>query len=251
MTVSEYINGWCLYARACEKFVAVVALLLTVWIPGLASAQSPGGPLQIGQEVIAVDSVKTVTIVAIEQSGQYVVRDQFGNTYVNIDISDLAVEYGCYGNLCVGQTVIAVDSAKSVTVVAIQFNGSLVVRDMFGNTYANINAGDLAVEYGCYGSLCTGQAVIAVDSVKSVVIVALQSSGLLVVRDEFNNIYANISSSDLAVEYGCIGSLCTGERVVALDSGKAVTIVAVEQSGLLVVRDDFGNTYANISASDL
>jgi hypothetical protein len=251
MTVSGFINGWCLYARAYEKFVALIALLVTVWIPGLASAQNPGGPLQIGQEAIAVDSLKTVTIIAIEQTGQYVVRDQFGNTYVNVDVSDLAVEYGCYGNLCVGQQVIAVDSAKSVTVVALQFNGSLVVRDMYGNTYANINASDLAVEYGCYGSLCIGQTVIAVDSVKSVVIVALESSGLLVVRDDFGDTYANISSSDLATEYGCIGNLCTGELVVALDSGKSVTIIAVEQSGLLVVRDDFGNTYANISASDL
>src|SRR5579885_1885104 len=84
-----------------------------------------------GERVIAVDSTKEVTIIATQNDGSYVIRDQFGNVYTNIGYSDLARECGCSEGFCVGQSAIAVDSDKDVTIVGLQPGGNFVIRDQF------------------------------------------------------------------------------------------------------------------------
>ena len=159
-------------------------------------------------------------------------------------------QQSCSGNICNGQQVIAVDSLKYVTVIAIQ-GDTFAIRDMSGNVYQNIDRSDLAITNGMINGISTGQQMIAVDSVKYVDIVGIEVDGTFVVRDANGNMYANIVRSDLAITNGSMNGFSTGQQVTALDSGKRVTIIAIETDGTFVVRDMFGNTYANIDRSDL
>jgi hypothetical protein len=218
---------------------------------GLFLTPLPSFALQVGEQVIAVDSTKTVTVIAVQNSQTYVVRDEYGNVYANVDVTDLATEYGCSYSFCVQEQAIAVDSGKSVILMALQTNGDYVVGDQFGNRYANVPTSDLAKESGCSQNLCFGQQVIAVDSAKTVTIVGIQQDGSFAVRDEYGNVYTNVTAADLAPESGCSQGLCVGQRVVALDSGKYVRIEAIQINGLFVVRDDYGNVYPNIDRNDL
>jgi len=81
--------------------------------------------------------------------------------------------------------------------------------------------------------------------------IGLQTNGTYIVRDYNGNSYANITRDDLAVEIGCNGNICAGSNAVALDSNKVVRVIALQTNGNFVVRDQSGNTYANIGSSDL
>jgi hypothetical protein len=134
--------------------------------------------------------------------------------------------------------------------VGLQTSGRFVVKDDYGNMYANVGLDDLGRENGCSAGICSGQSVIAVDSVKDMIVLAVDSAGNFSVRDNYGNVYSNIPRSDLAVKNGC-GALCVGQRAIALDSNKSVTILALEIDGTFVIQDDYGNRYANIPISDL
>jgi hypothetical protein len=85
-----------------------------------------------------------VTIQSVDYNGRFIVRDQYGYTYTNIDRYNLAVMYGSSQGLYVGQQVTALDSGKRVTIVAIQLNGNFVVRDVYGYTYTNVSRYNLS-----------------------------------------------------------------------------------------------------------
>jgi hypothetical protein len=147
--------------------------------------------------VIAVDSGKIVTIIGVDYSGRFSVRDQYGMVYSNIDRTNLAVMSGSSGDIYTGQSVIAVDSGKDVTVIGIQWNSRFVVRDQYGMTYTNIDRYNIAVKSGASQGLYVGQQVTAIDSGKRVTIIAIQLNGRFVVRDMYGMTYSNIDRYNL------------------------------------------------------
>jgi hypothetical protein len=84
-----------------------------------------------------------VTVTIDEGNGEYTVQDGSGNNYADIAASDLAIESGCSGNFCVAEQVTALDSAKVVTIIALESSGEYVVQDVSGNIYTNIQGSDL------------------------------------------------------------------------------------------------------------
>jgi hypothetical protein len=147
--------------------------------------------------VIAVDSGKIVTIIGVDYSGRFSVRDQYGMVYSNIDRTNLAIMSGSSGDIYTGQSVIAVDSGKDVTVIGIQWNSRFVVRDQYGMTYTNIDRYNIAVKSGGSQGLYVGQQVTALDSGKRVTIIAIQLNGRFVVRDMYGMTYSNIDRYNL------------------------------------------------------
>lgn len=89
------------------------------------------------------------------------------------------------------------DSGKTVTIQAVDYNGRYIVRDMYGYTYPNIDRTNLAVMYGSSQGLYVGQQVTALDSGKRVTIVAIQLNGRFVVRDLYGYTYTNIDRYNL------------------------------------------------------
>ncbi len=122
---------------------------------------------------------------------------------------------------------------------------------MYNNVYSNIDRTNLAVMSGSSGGIYTSQSVIAVDSGKDVTVIAIQWNSRFVVRDMYNNVYTSIDRSNLAVKSGQVGGLYVGQTVTALDSGKRVTIIAVQWNNRLVVRDMYNNVYTNIDRYNL
>ena len=104
----------------------------------------------------------------------------------------------CSGDVCVGQRLIAVDSAKDVTIIGVDYNGRFTVRDMYYQVYSNVDRSNLAVTSGSSQGLYVGQEVTAYDSGKRVMIIGIQWNGYFVVRDYNGNVYVNISRSDLS-----------------------------------------------------
>jgi hypothetical protein len=63
--------------------------------------------------------------------------------------------------------------------------------------------------------------------------------------------YTNVDRYNIAVKSGSSQGLYVGQQVTALDSGKRVTIIAIQLNGRFVVRDMYGMTYSNVDRYNL
>ncbi len=109
----------------------------------LAVESGCNGNLCVGQQVITIDTTLSVTVIAVQSDGGFVVQDASGNVYSAIQASDLAVESGCSANFCVGEQVTTFDTGIFATIIAIEPNGFCVLQDSSGNIYPNIPVTDL------------------------------------------------------------------------------------------------------------
>lgn len=214
--------------------------------PVIVEPQDPvvgvGIGLGIGQQAlnIARDSV-LVTIIGIEQDGDFVIRFEegtlTGKVGGNWKRSDLASLRGCGREFCAGDFAFnVVRDSTQVRIVGIQEDGRYVLQFLEGNLNgrkgANWSETDLASTYGCtYNQLCTGEEVFNVvrDSTRARV-VGLQSNGKLVIEFLEGSLTGrrggNWESKDLARTRGCGNGFCVGEE--ALNSAKNYTRVRIE-----------------------
>ncbi len=107
----------------------VLALLSTVSVEANeASAPSTHcyEDLCVGDRAINVArDYRAVTIIAIDSYGKFVLRfDDTGGTGGNWDRFDLAVAWGCGGDLCVNDTVYNVPRGRRATIIALERTAS-------------------------------------------------------------------------------------------------------------------------------
>lgn len=138
----------------------------------------------------------------------------------------------CYRDVCVGDAAINISrDYREVTVVGIDNFGKFVVRFLDnGGIGGNWNREDLALMRGCAGDLCVGYPAINVSrDYRRVKIHALQWDGKYVLRfDDHGGVGGNWNRPDLAVEWGCVGTLCVNDVVYNRTNNREATIVAIQ-----------------------
>jgi len=131
-------------------------------------------PVYIGQRVINVTrNYVQVTIIAIENDGDYVIRFEEGSLAGQIggnwDRSDFAVMNGCSSQgFCVGERVInTTRNYAYAQVVGLEYDGEAVIRFLDGNLVNGIGGNwdrhDFAKTSGCSGDVCVGQVMLNIE----------------------------------------------------------------------------------------
>ncbi len=104
--------------------------------------------LCVNDSLIDTSKNQEVKIAGLEFDGQYVTKDVYGYLTSNNDRLKLAVKSGCvrtnYTNVCVGNQVLD-RSNQYKTVVAVQINGLIVLKDVYGYLTSNVNPNDLVI----------------------------------------------------------------------------------------------------------
>jgi len=95
----------------------------------LALERGCSGDLCVGYPAINVTrDYRRVTVAALHTNGKFVLRfDDNNGVGGNWDRSDLAVAWGCVGNLCVNDTVYNKSNARQAAVAAIQVGNRMVL----------------------------------------------------------------------------------------------------------------------------
>lgn len=181
----------------------------------------------------------------------------------------LAFSASAYANhpvaIGLGSQVYNVTREAYATVIGVSPGGKFVLRftsgPLSGQTGANWDRNDLAVLQGCAGDLCVGEAAYNVLRSVDVQIAGIQNDGRFVLRFMSGALSGQVGSKwgrdDLAATRGCSpgGRFCVGSRAYNVDRSAAVTVIAVQTDGRLVLRFDegalSGQTGANWSESDL
>lgn len=148
--------------------------------------------LCVGDRVINITrNSREVIIEAIEPQGTYLLRFLDTNGVGgNWSRSDLAVEHGCSGDICVGTRAFNVSrDYREVTVVAIDYSGRFVLRFFDNNGVGSgWSRSDLAVEQGCGRSFCVGEYARNIQrNYRQVQIVGIEFNGTYVLRFLDNN----------------------------------------------------------------
>lgn len=159
--------------------------------------------LCVGDRVINItrDS-REVIIEAIEPQGTYLLRFLDTNGVGgNWSRSDLAVERGCSGDICVGTRAFNVSrDYREISVVAIDYFGRFVVRFFDTNGVGSgWNRSDLAVEQGCGQYFCVGNFARNIQrNYRQVQIVGIEFNGTYVLRFlDNNNVGGRWTDADL------------------------------------------------------
>lgn len=160
--------------------------------------------------------------------------------------SETAVNADCYRDVCVGDSAINISREnREVTVVGIDNFGKFVLRFVDnGGIGGNWDREDLALMRGCSGDLCVGYPAINVSrEYRRVKIHAIQYDGKYVLRfDDNGGVGGNWDRRDLAVAWGCVGTLCVNDVVYNRTNNREATIAAI-QTGSSGLQDRFVLSY--------
>jgi hypothetical protein len=146
----------------------------------------------VGERAINISrNSREVIIEAIEPGGTFLVRFLDTNGVGgNWSRSDLAVERGCSGDICVGTRAFNTQrNYREVIVVAIDYSGRFVLRFFDNNGVGSgWNRTDLAVQQGCGRSFCVGEYARNIQrQYRQVQIIGLEYNGTYVLRFLDNN----------------------------------------------------------------
>lgn len=131
-------------------------------------------PVYVGQRVInIVRNYVQVTIIAVENDGDFVIRFEEGSLAGQIggnwDRSDFAILSGCSSQgFCVGDRVINTSRNYAYAqVVGLEYDGEAVIRFLDGSLVNGIGGNwdrfDLAKTSGCSGDVCVGQVMLNIE----------------------------------------------------------------------------------------
>lgn len=127
----------------------------------LALQRGCAADLCVGVQVFNVSrESRRAQVVGIHQDGKYVLRFLDTNGVGgNWSRTDLAVDRGCSGDLCVGAVAYNISrDYRLVQVVGIQYDGRMVLRFQdTGGVGGNWSRSDLAIDRGCGNQFCVGQ----------------------------------------------------------------------------------------------
>lgn len=174
--------------------------------PNKNSEYTPGNPypgfsdyfrqLYIGDQALNIDRAAVlITIVGIEQSGNFVIRFEEGSLRGQIgggwNRASLAVTSGCNQQVCVGNLYRNMEREYAlVQIVGIQYDGRFATKflsgPLSGQTGYNWTADSfLLQDYGCQGGICVGdQFYNIVRDYALVTLIGFQGNGKLVIRFE-------------------------------------------------------------------
>jgi hypothetical protein len=159
-------------------------------------------------------------------------------------------------DLAIGERVYNVPGGDYATIYGLEGNGTFVLRfesgDLAGQTGGGWSRDDLAILRGCSGDLCVGANVVNVPRNDFARVVGLQTSGQYVLEFTSGDLNGQSGSGwnrgDLAVERGCSpsGMFCVGRSAFNVTRSENVTIIAIEQSGQMILRFDDGDLAGQI-----
>lgn len=119
----------------------------------LARLRGCGGDLCVGENAYNTERAAYVRVAGIQEDGRFLVYYRTGNlagqSGHNWSRDDLAIQRGCYRDLCVGNRVYNVPRQAWATIAAIQSTGRYVLRfdtgSLAGQTGHNWERSDLAI----------------------------------------------------------------------------------------------------------
>jgi hypothetical protein len=184
-----------------KKLLSVLLLALAFQAsPALAAESAVDCHLDlcVGDRLVNISrSYRIVKIVGIEAAGKYVVQfEDTGGIGGNWDREDLAVMQGCTGDLCVGYPALNVSrSYRRVKIYALEWRtGKFILRfDDSGGIGGNWDRSDLAVAWGCVGTVCVNDTVYNTKNARQAVVAAVQVDAKTGIADQ------------LVLDYGASG----------------------------------------------
>lgn len=143
---------------------------------------------------------------------------------------------------------------KIQTVVGMSMNGLYTLKDSYGFMTNGVSRVDISVTAGCSLDLCVNDSVFSLSSNKFVKVAALTYMDQFITRDDYGFYSMTTDRYSLAVPKGCMmignGQICVNNTVV--DSfNNYKTVVALQQNGKVVLRDNFGFYTTNVDPMNL
>lgn len=236
-----------------------------VWASGVDvapadfTAESCLRDICVGERIYNVQrNYREATVVGIEAAGTYALRFTDTNAIGgNWSREDLAVQRGCYSDLCVGSEVFNVTrDSRRAYIVGIQTQGKYVLRFQDTNAVGgNWDRSDLAIPRGCASDLCVGATIYNISrTYRQAQVVGIQNDGRYVLRFlDTNGTGGNWTRADLAIDRGCGAMFCVGQYALnAQRNYRQVQIVAIDINRKYVLKFlDTGAVGGNWTDSDL
>jgi uncharacterized delta-60 repeat protein len=190
-----------------------------------------------------------VSAVALQSDGKILIGGFFTSYNGDASASDHIARLNTDGTLDTSFNMGGAGANNTVQAIAVQTDGKILIGGLF-LTYDDLNASDKIARLNTDGTLDTSFNMGGTGANNTVLALALQSDGKILIGGFFTSYNGNTSASDRIARLNTDGTLDTSFNMGGAGANNTVRTIAVQPNGKILIGGDFLRYNNDPSASD-